>query len=62
VKVAGDMPTPQPCTVKRPIIEPKPDWPRSFAILADDIHVAKSLAAGLVQLGFEVESSFLGPR
>ena len=53
VMVAGDSPTPQACTVKRLIIEPKPDRPRRFAILDDDIDVARSLAAGLVELGFE---------
>jgi hypothetical protein len=59
---AGDTPTPQSCTVKRPIIKPKPDRPSRFAILDNDIHVAKSLAAGLVQLGVEAESGFLEPR
>ena len=53
VMVAGDTPTPQACTVRRLIIEPKPDRPRRFAILDDDIDVARSLAAGLVELGFE---------
>jgi hypothetical protein len=51
VMVAGDAPTPQACTVRRLIIEPKPDRPRRFAILDDD--VARGLAAGLVELGFE---------
>jgi len=37
VMVAGDTPTPQACTVRRLIIEPKPDRPRRFAILDDDI-------------------------
>ena len=53
VMVAGDTPTPQACTVRRLIIEPKPDRPRRFAILDDDIDVARGLAAGLVELGFE---------
>lgn len=53
VMVAGDTPTPQACTVRRLIIEPKPDRPRRFAILDDDVDVARSLAAGLVELGFE---------
>jgi CheY-like chemotaxis protein len=53
VMVAGDTPTPQACTVKRLIIEPKSDRPRRFAILDDDIDVARGLAAGLVELGFE---------
>ena len=53
VMVAGDTPTPHACTVKRLIIEPKPDRPRRFAILDDDIDVARALAAGLVGLGFE---------
>ena len=35
VMVAGDTPTPQSCTVRRLIIEPKPDRPRRFAILDD---------------------------
>ena len=51
--VAGETPTPQACTVRRLIIEPKPDRPRRFAILDDDIDVARGLAAGLVELGFE---------
>ena len=53
VMVAGDSPTPHACTVKRLIIDPKPDRPRRFAILDDDIDVARGLAAGLVELGFE---------
>jgi len=53
VMVAGDTPTPQACTVRRLIIEPKPDRPRRFAILDDDTDVARGLAAGLVELGFE---------
>ena len=53
VMVAGDTATPQACTVRRLIIEPKPDRPRRFAILDDDLDVARGLAAGLVQLGFE---------
>ena len=53
VMVAGDTPTPQAFTVRRLIIEPKPDRPRRFAILDDDIDVARGLAAGLVELGFE---------
>ena len=53
VMVAGDAPTPQACTVRRLIIEPKPDRPRRFAILDDDIDIARGLAAGLVELGFE---------
>jgi ActR/RegA family two-component response regulator len=53
VMVAGDTPTPHACTVRRLVIEPKPDRPRRFAILDDDIDVARSLAAGLVELGFE---------
>ena len=53
VMVAGDTPTPQACTVRRLIIEPEPDRPRRFAILDDDIDVARGLAAGLVELGFE---------
>ena len=51
--VARDTLTPQACTVRRLIIEPKPDRPRRFAILDDDIDVARGLAAGLVELGFE---------
>ena len=53
VMVAGDSPTPQACTVRRLIIEPKPDRPRRFAILDDDVNVARGLAAGLIELGFE---------
>lgn len=53
VMVAGDAPTPQACSVRRLIIEPKADRPRRFAILDDDIDVARGLAAGLVELGFE---------
>ena len=53
VMVAGDAPTPQACTVRRLIIEPKPDRPRRFAILDDDLDVARGLAAGFVELGFE---------
>lgn len=53
VMVAGDTPTPQACTVRRLIIEPKPDRPRRFALLDDDIEAARGLATGLVGLGFE---------
>ena len=53
VMVAGDTPTSQAYTVRRLIIEPKPDRPRRFAILDDDIDVAQSLAAGLIGLGFD---------
>ncbi len=56
VMVAGDTPTPLACTVRRLVIEPKPDRPRRFAILDDDIGVAQGLAAGLVQLGFEARA------
>lgn len=56
VMVAGDAPTPQACTVRRLIIEPKPDRPRRFAILDDDFDVARGLAAGLVELGFEASA------
>ena len=56
VMVAGDTPTPQACTVRRLIIEPKPGRPRRFAILDDDIDVARGLAAGLVELGFEASA------
>ena len=56
VMVAGDSPTPQAYTVRRLIIEPKPDRPRRFAILDDDLDVARSLAAGLVELGFEANA------
>ena len=51
--VAGDAPTPQACKVRRLIIEPKPVLPRRFAILDDEIDVARGLAAGLAELGFE---------
>lgn len=53
VMVAGDAPTPQAFTVRRLVIEPKADRPRRFAILDDDVEVARGLAAGLVELGFE---------
>lgn len=53
VMVAGDTPTPLACTVRRLIIEPKSERPRRFAILDDDVDVARGLAAGLVELGFE---------
>lgn len=53
VMVASDASTPQAFTVKRLVIEPKPDRPRRFAILDDDIDMARKLAAGLVELGFE---------
>lgn len=53
VMVAGETPTPQACTVRRLIIEPKPDRPRRFAILDDDLDIARGLAAGLIELGFE---------
>ena len=51
VMVAGDTPTRQAFTVRRLIIEPKPDRPRRFAILDDDIDVARGLAAGLTRAG-----------
>ena len=53
VMVAGETPTPLACTVRRLIIEPKPDRPRRFAILDDDLDIARGLAAGLIELGFE---------
>ena len=53
VMVAGDAPTPQACAVRRLVIEPKPDRPRRFAILDDDLDIAQGLAAGFVELGFE---------
>lgn len=53
VMVAGDIPTPQAHTVKRLLIEPKADRPRHFAILDDDLDVARGLAAGFEQLGFD---------
>ena len=53
VMVAGETPTPHACTVRRLIIEPKPDRPRRFAILDDDLDIARGLAAGLIELGFE---------
>ena len=42
--------------MRRLIIEPKPDRPRRFAILDDDIDVARGLAAGLIELGFEASA------
>ena len=53
VMVAGDTPTPHAHTVKRLLIEPMPDRPRRFAILDDDLDVARGLALGFEQLGFE---------
>ena len=53
VMVAGDTPTPQASTVRRLIIDPKPDPPKRSAIFDNYIDVARSLAAGLVGLGFE---------
>jgi ActR/RegA family two-component response regulator len=53
VMVAGETPSPQAFAVRRLVIEPKPDRPRRFAILDDDFEVARGLAAGLAELGFE---------
>ena len=53
VMVAGETPTPHAFTVRRLIVEPKPDRPRRFAILDDDLEVARALAAGFVELGYE---------
>ena len=53
VMVAGETPTPQAFTVRRLIIEPKADRPRRFAILDDDLDIARGLAAGLIELGYE---------
>ena len=53
VLVAGDSPTPHARTVKKLIVEPLPDRPRRFAILDDDLDVARSLAEGFEQLGFD---------
>ena len=53
VMVAGETQTPQACTVRRLNIEPKSDRPRRFAILDDDLDIARGLAAGLIELGFE---------
>ena len=54
--VAGDAPTPQAFSVRRLIIELKPDRPRRFAILDDDFGVAQGLAAGLIDQGFEARA------
>ena len=62
VMVAGEAPTPQACTVRRLIIEPKPDRPRRFAILDDDFDVAQGLAVGLEELGFEATAFATGPQ
>jgi DNA-binding NtrC family response regulator len=51
--VASETPTPQAFTVRRLIIEPKADRPRRFAILDDDLDIARGLAAGLIELGYE---------
>lgn len=53
VMVAGDTPTRQSFAVKRLIIDSMPDRPRRFAILDDDIVMARELATGLIALGFE---------
>lgn len=53
VMVAGDAPTPQACSVRRLIVDQKPDRPRRFAILDDDVDVARGLASGLADQGFE---------
>lgn len=53
VMVAGDIPTPHAHSVKRLLIEPKPDRPRRFAILDDDLEVARGLAEGFEQLGYD---------
>ena len=53
VVMAGDTPTPQAFTVRRIIIEPKAERPRRIAILDDDIDIARGLAAGFVELGYE---------
>ncbi len=53
VMVAGETPTPHAFTVRRLIVEPNPDRPRRFAILDDDLEVARALAAGFVELGYE---------
>lgn len=53
VVMAGDTPTSQAFTVRRIIIEPKPERPRRIAILDDDFDIASGLAAGFVELGYE---------
>lgn len=53
VMVAGDAPTPQACSVRRLIIDQKPDRPRRLAVLDDEVDVARGLASGLVDQGFE---------
>ena len=53
VMVAGDTPTPHAHSVRRLLIEPKPDRPRRFAILDDDLEVARGLADGFEQLGYD---------
>ena len=53
VMVAGDAPTPQACSVRRLIVDQKPDRPRRFAVLDDDVDVAHGLASGLVDQGYE---------
>ena len=53
VMVAGDQPTAHAWTVRRLVVEPKPDRPRRFAVLDDDVDVADGLAAGMVELGYE---------
>ena len=53
VMVAGDAHTPQACSVRRLIIDQKPDRPRRVAVLDDDVDVARGLASGLAAQGFE---------
>ncbi len=53
VVLAGDTPTPHAYTVRRIVVEPKPQRPRRIAILDDDYDIARGLAAGFVELGYE---------
>jgi CheY-like chemotaxis protein len=53
VVVADDTSTPQAFSIRRLIIEPKPDRPEKFAVLDDDVGVARSLASGLIDQGYD---------
>ena len=53
VVVAGDAPTTQGYTVRRLVIDQKPERPRRLAILDDDFAVARGMAEGLIAQGFE---------
>jgi hypothetical protein len=53
VVVADDSATPQAFEVRRLIVEPQPGRARRFAVLDDNVDVARGLASGLIDQGFE---------